>query len=179
MRLPIWRSDTTAHGVDAGAPGSISTPDRPERKELGHREFKRQLVEEDRAHAALVFDGDVAVAWAEYGPVEELPNIHHRKEWEQGLVRMPDYRITCLFVDRRCRRKGIAAVAARGALALIAAAGGGLVESYPHDLPPGKKTSASFLYNATRSMYGGARLHRVTLLRAESGGLAFGRARGH
>jgi len=128
-------------------------PDRPERKELGHREFKRQLVEEDRAHAALVFDGDVAVAWAEYGPVEELPNIHHRKEWEQGLVRMPDYRITCLFVDRRCRRKGIAAVAARGALALIAAAGGGLVESYPHDLPPGKKTSASFLYNATRSMY--------------------------
>jgi len=153
MRLPIWRSDTTAHGVDAGAPGSISTPDRPERKELGHREFKRQLVEEDRAHAALVFDGDVAVAWAEYGPVEELPNIHHRKEWEQGLVRMPDYRITCLFVDRRYRRKGIAAVAARGALALIAAAGGGLVESYPHDLPPGKKTSASFLYNATRSMY--------------------------
>jgi len=128
-------------------------PDRPERKELGHREFKRQLVEEDRAHAALVFDGDVAVAWAEYGPVEELPNIHHRKEWEQGLVRMPDYRITCLFVDRRYRRKGIAAVAARGALALIAAAGGGLVESYPHDLPPGKKTSASFLYNATRSMY--------------------------
>jgi hypothetical protein len=25
--------------------------------------------------------------------------------------------------------------------------------NYPHDLPAGKKTSASFLYNATRSMY--------------------------
>ncbi|HEY2174353.1 MAG TPA: GNAT family N-acetyltransferase [Mycobacteriales bacterium] len=128
-------------------------PDPPERKELGHREFKRQLVEKNRAHAALVFDDDVAVAWAEYGPVEELPNIHHRKEWEQGLERMPDYRITCLFVDRRYRRKGMAAVAVRGALAMIAAAGGGLVESYPHDLPPGKKTSSSFLYNATRTMY--------------------------
>jgi GNAT superfamily N-acetyltransferase len=128
-------------------------PDPPERKELGHREFKRQLVEADRAHAALVFDGDVAVAWAEYGPVEELANIHHRKEWEQGLVRRPDYRITCLFVDRDYRRKGTAAVAVRGALALIATAGGGLVESYPHDLPPGKKTSSSFLYNATRTMY--------------------------
>ncbi len=128
-------------------------PDPPERKTLGHREFKRRLVDEGRAHAALVFDGDVAVAWAEYGSVEELPNIHHRKDWEQGLVRMPDYRITCLFVDRRYRRKGMATVAVRGALALIGAAGGGLVESYPHDLPPGKKTSASFLYNATRSMY--------------------------
>ena len=38
-------------------------------------------------------------------------------------------------------------------VALIAAEGGGLVEAYPHDLPEGKKTSASFLYNATRTMY--------------------------
>jgi GNAT superfamily N-acetyltransferase len=128
-------------------------PDPPERREIGHRELKRRLVEEGRAHAALVFDGDEAVAWAEYGPVEELQNIHHRKEWEKGLVDMPDFRITCLFVDRRYRRAGMAAVAVRGALELIAAAGGGLVESYPHDLPPGKKTSSSFLYNATRTMY--------------------------
>ncbi len=128
-------------------------PDPPERKVLGNREFKRHLVAENRAHAALVFDGDIAVAWAQYGPVAELPNIHHRKKWEQGVVRMPDYRITCLFVDREYRRKGIAAVAVRGALALIGAAGGGLVESYPHDIPEGKKMSASFLYNATRTMY--------------------------
>ena len=124
-----------------------------ERRALGHREFKRRLVEADRAHAALVFVGDVAVAWAQFGTVPELWNIHHRKEWEQGVARMPDYRITCLFVDSGYRRGGMAAVAVRGALALIAAAGGGLVEAYPHDLPEGKKTSASFLYNATRTMY--------------------------
>ena len=128
-------------------------PEPPEARELGSREFKRQLVEQGRTHAALVFDGDVAVAWAQYGTVAELRNIHHRKEWEQGLEQMPDFRITCLFVDRRYRRKGIAAVAVRGALALISAAGGGLVESYPHDLPPGKKTSSSFLHNGTRAMF--------------------------
>jgi GNAT superfamily N-acetyltransferase len=126
-----------------------------ERRALGHREFKHQLVLAGRAHAALVFDGDAAVAWAQYGTVDEIQNIHHRKEWEQGLVRRPDYRITCLFVDRDYRRHGMASVAVRGALALISAAGGGLVESYPHDLPAGKKTSASFLYNATRTMYEG------------------------
>jgi len=128
-------------------------PDPPVRKALGNRGFKELMVKQGRAHAALVFDGDVAVAWAEYGPVDELPNIHHRKEWERTVTQMPDYRITCLFVDRRYRRKGMAAVAVRGALGLIAAAGGGLVESYPHDLPPDKKTSSSFLYNATRTMY--------------------------
>lgn len=124
-----------------------------ERRELGHRELKRRLVMAGRAHAALVLDGDTAVAWAQYGTVDELPNIHHRKEWERGLEQRPDYRITCLFVDRRYRRSGMASVAVRGALGLIADAGGGLVESYPHDLPPGTRTSASFLYNATRTMY--------------------------
>jgi hypothetical protein len=110
-----------------------------ERRALGNREFKRRLVEQGRTHLALVFAGDVAIAWAQYGTVEELPNIHHRKEWDQGVVRWPDYRITCLFVDRRCRRTRMAVVAVRGALALIAAAGGGLVESYPHDLPPTRR----------------------------------------
>jgi len=124
-----------------------------ERRAIGNREFKRRLVEAGRTHAAVVFDGDEAVAWAQFGPVDELPNIHHRKEWEQTATRRPDYRITCLFVDRRYRRQGMASVAVRGALAMIAAAGGGLVESYPHDLEPGKRVSASFLYNATRTMY--------------------------
>ncbi|MDQ2850312.1 MAG: GNAT family N-acetyltransferase [Actinomycetota bacterium] len=128
-------------------------PDPSERRQLGNREFKHYLVQQGRAHAALVFDGDVAVAWAEYGPVAELPNIHHRKQWEQEVITMPDYRITCLFVDRRYRRNGMASVAVRGTLALIGQGGGGLVESYPHDVPPGKKTSSSFLYNATRTMY--------------------------
>lgn len=128
-------------------------PDPPERRELGNRAFKKKAVDDGLAHAALVYDGDEAIAWAEYGTVEELPNIQHRKQWEAELVERPDYRITCLFVDRRYRRTGMAEVAVRGALALIAEEGGGLVESYPHDLPADKKISSSFLYNATRTMY--------------------------
>jgi hypothetical protein len=43
-------------------------------------------------------------------------------------------------------------VALQGALGLIARAGGGVVESYPHDTQ-GEKVSSSFLYNATRSLF--------------------------
>ena len=118
----------------------------------GNRALKERLVTEGKAHAALVFDGAVAVAWCEYGSPEELPNIYHRKEYEAGLDRLPDYRLTCFFVDRDYRRKGVAAVALRGALDLIAQAGGGVVEAYPQDTP-GKKVSASFLYSVTRSMF--------------------------
>ncbi|MCA9837345.1 MAG: hypothetical protein KC422_10520 [Trueperaceae bacterium] len=132
-------------------------PEPPERKELGNREFKKKFVEADKTHAALVFDGEEAIAWAQFGTVKELPNIHHRKQWEAESKELPDYRISCIFVDKRYRRKGLAAIAVRGALSLIAQQGGGLVEVYPHDLAEkkkaGKKVSSSFLYNATRTMY--------------------------
>ena len=108
-------------------------------------------MREGRAHAALVFDGDNVAAWCQYGSPVELPDIYHRKEYEANLQSLPDYRITCFFVGRGHRRKGIAGVALRGALDLIAQAGGGVVEAYPQDTP-GKKTSASFLYNGTRTI---------------------------
>jgi GNAT superfamily N-acetyltransferase len=128
-------------------------PDPPERREIGNKAFKQKLVDEGRSHAALVFDGDNAVAWAQYGTVEELPNIHHRKEWERTVAEPPDFRITCVYVDKHHRKTGLAAVAVKGALALIAEQGGGRVESYPHDIPPAKKMSSSFIYNGTRTMY--------------------------
>jgi len=118
----------------------------------GGRARKQQLVEAGRAHAALVFDGDQAVAWCEFGTPEELPNIYHRKEYEATLDTLPDYRITCFFVDRRYRRTGMAAIALRGALRLIGEAGGGVVEAYPQDIGD-KKVSASFLYNGTRRLF--------------------------
>lgn len=92
------------------------------------------------------------MAWCEYGTPEELPNIYHRKQYEAGLDRLPDYRRTCFFADRNYRRTGVAAVALRGARHLIAQAGGGVVEAYPPDTP-GKKVSAPLLYNGTRSLF--------------------------
>ena len=129
----------------------------PRRKDLGidveaGRPYKEFLVRQGRAHAALVFDGDVAVGWCQFGTPAELPSIFHRKEYEAGLASLPDYRLTCIFVDRNHRRGGVAAVALDGALGLIARAGGGVVEAYPQDTA-GKKVPSSFLYSGTRDMF--------------------------
>jgi hypothetical protein len=118
----------------------------------GNRALKERLVHEGRAHAALVFDGDVAVGWCEFGSCEELPNIYHRKQYDAEADLYPDYRITCFFVDKGYRRTGTATLALHGALQLIAKAVGGVVEGYPHDTA-GKKKTASFLYNGTRHQF--------------------------
>ena len=103
--------------------------------------------------AALVVDGDEAIAWCEYGTPEELPTIHHRKQYEAELDVLPDYRLTCLFIDKEYRRRGLSHLALEGALDLIAKAGGGIVEGYPQDLPDGRRVNNSFLYNGTRALY--------------------------
>jgi GNAT superfamily N-acetyltransferase len=117
-----------------------------------NRELKERLVRAGRAHAALVFDGDVAVGWAEFGSCAELPNIYHRKQYDEETELRPDYRITCLFTDKRYRRRGVSAMALQGAVDLIAQAGGGVVEGYPH-LPGERRLSSSFLYNGTKAVY--------------------------
>lgn len=130
-------------------------PDCAERGQTaeGNKVLKKRWVDEGIAHAALVYDGDRAVAWAEYGSPDELPNIHHRKEYLVTAGRLPDYRVTCILVERARRGEGLAAVALRGAVRLIAHAGGGLVEGYPHDTGGVRKKNSSFLYNGTRAMY--------------------------
>jgi GNAT superfamily N-acetyltransferase len=125
-------------------------PEEKERTYDANRALKCRLVEEGRAHAALVYDGDEAVAWAQYGSPEELPNIYHRKQYLEELDVLPDYRITCIFVDKRHRRRGLSALALQGALDQIAAAGGGTVEGYPHD-NAGKRKSV--LYDGTRALF--------------------------
>ena len=130
-------------------------PDGPERGQgyEGNRRLKRTYVEQGRAHAALVFDGDQAVAWCQYGTPEELPNMKHRKDYESAGDPLPDYRLTCIFIDRDYRRKGLTWIALNGALDLIARAGGGVVEGYPQDLSDGRRVGNSFLYSSTRALY--------------------------
>jgi ribosomal protein S18 acetylase RimI-like enzyme len=115
------------------------------------REHKKQLVQQDRAHAALVFDGDLVVGWCQYGSPAELPGITHRKEVELPERPVSDYRLGCFLVDRRHRRRGVAEAALAGVLDLIAQAGGGIVEAYPFDTTD-RTVSGSFLYNGTRDM---------------------------
>jgi ribosomal protein S18 acetylase RimI-like enzyme len=117
-----------------------------------YRAMKEARVREGRAHAALVFDGPNAVGWCQFGPTAELPNIRSKKTYEEGLRKLPDWRITCFFIDRERRGEGIATLALRESLRYIAQLGGGTVEAYPEDYT-GQKVSCSFLCSGTLGMF--------------------------
>jgi GNAT superfamily N-acetyltransferase len=127
-------------------------PGEGKRGAAAYRAMKEARVQEGRAHAALVFDGPDAVGWCQFGSPSELPNIRSKKAYEEDLRKLPDWRITCFFIDRERRGEGIATLALREALRYIADLGGGMVEAYPEDYTH-EKTSSSFLCSGTLRMF--------------------------
>ena len=152
---PAFARLVEKHGGIFGGCWCISfhlQPGEEKRGAAAFRAMKEARVREGRAHAALVFDGSNAVGWCQFGSPEELPNIRSRKAYEQGRGTLPDWRITCFFIDRERRGEGIAARALREALRDIAQLGGGTVEGYPEDYT-GERTSSSFLCSGTLRMF--------------------------
>lgn len=131
---------------------------------VSYRDIKKERVFTDRAHAALVFDEDgLAQGWCQYGSAEELSNIKHRRAYEKDAPPLPDWRITCFWVDKRHRGQGIARLALEGALAQIAERGGGLVEAIP-EVTEGRVAQGRFLFSTSVELfekYGFERVRQV------------------
>ena len=118
-----------------------------------NRAEKQARVWAGTAQAALVFDAEICLGWAQFGAVEDLPRIKNRKEYDKGrgTDALPDWRITCFYVEPAARGRGIADAALSGALDLIGLLGGGIVEGYPDAVDA--RTSASFLFHGTTGSF--------------------------
>jgi len=115
------------------------------------RTLKEQLVRAGEAHAALVFEADRVQGWCQYGGPDEL-GLKHLREYLKDPPPPADWRITCIFVDKRHRGQGIARTALDGALAQIAAAGGGRVEAISETVS-GRDAQGRFLFSATVELF--------------------------
>jgi GNAT superfamily N-acetyltransferase len=107
--------------------------DRQKADRLNHS-YKETLVMQGKSHAILVYDGERPVGWCQYGAKEELPRIDAGRGYrkvEPLTSKKKLWRITCFFVDREYRGKGVARTGLKRALESIQKQGGGIVEAYP------------------------------------------------
>ena len=118
-------------------------------RHLNYRDVKRERVSTGRAHAALVVDSSGrAQGWCQFGSPDELSNIKHKRAYDKDPPPVPDWRITCIFVDKGHRGRGISRLALDGALHEIVRAGGGLVEAIS-EVTVGRAAQGRFLFSAT------------------------------
>lgn len=120
---------------------------------LDRRAIKEERVRSGRTHSSLVLDEHgVAQGWCQWGSLEELPNIKHKRVYLNDPPSEPDWRITCFYVDTKHRSQGVARAALGGAVEQIARAGGGLVEAIP-EVTDGRQAQGRFLYSATVELF--------------------------
>jgi GNAT superfamily N-acetyltransferase len=116
------------------------------------RTLKEQLVRAGRAHAALVFDSQGrAQGWCQYGGPNEL-ELRHDRAYRVDPPPPARWRIACIFVDKRHRGQGIARAGLQGALAQIAAAGGGRTEAIS-ETTADRQAQGRFLFSATVELF--------------------------
>jgi len=119
----------------------------------GNRAAKREHVRRGSVHQVLVYDGADCVGWCQYGSPAELPNIKNRKAYDAGVTDLPDWRIGCVFTDRRHRGEGVARAAVTAALAAIREAGGGLVEAYPEQVAGRPAQRGAYFHTGPESLF--------------------------
>ena len=118
-----------------------------------NRDAKQAHVQAGTVHQVLVYDGDACVGWCQYGPPAEIASIKNPKAYEAELSELPDWRIGCIFTDRRLRGRGIARAAVAAALTAIEQAGGGLVEAYPEQVEGRPPQRGAFLHTGPEDLY--------------------------
>lgn len=159
------------NGVQAGCwcmfyhrPGPIQDLGR-QSWEGRNRRDQKALIERRRSHGILVYAGEQAVGWCQYGPAGELPRIDSGRNYRK--LKLPEtgklWRITCFFVDREFRHKGVAELALRAALAAIVKRGGGVVEAYP-----ATEANAVAVWFGTVGMFRRERFRKVAQLGASN-----------
>jgi GNAT superfamily N-acetyltransferase len=132
------------NGVQAGCwcmfyqrPRPLSGLTLGQRERRNHKD-KELLVKRGLAHGIIVYSNRDPVGWCQYGPKEELTRIDNGRNYpklklDQGRKKEKKiWRITCFFVDKEHRRKGVAKLALKAALISIKERwGGGIVEAFP------------------------------------------------
>jgi len=92
----------------------------------------RQVVKNGPPPGLLAFEGDLAVGWCQLTPREALPQM--ARNWRLKRVDdVPVWSISCLYVRKGYRRKGITRVLIEAAVKTARRAGAPAVEAYPFD----------------------------------------------
>lgn len=92
----------------------------------------RKVVTQDPPPGLIAFDGDSAVGWCQLTPRDSLPWLD--RTWRLRRVDdVPVWSISCFYVRKGYRRRGVTSALIAAALQAAKAAGAPALEAYPLD----------------------------------------------
>jgi GNAT superfamily N-acetyltransferase len=128
----------------------VTSKEFDERHGAGLRRDLHRLVDAGPEPGLLAYVDGVPAGWVAVAPRDEYPRLDRSPKLRR-LDDRPVWSITCFTIDRRHRRRGVAAVLLDAAVDFARERGAEVVEAYPIDTAGGKRSSE--LYTGTLAMF--------------------------
>lgn len=117
----------------------------------GNKQFLKSLVEDGVEPGLLAYDGDTPAGWIALAPRSEYSTLA-RSRVLKPVDDQPVWSITCFFVSRSHRRKGLTGQLVSAAIEYARSRGASILEAYPVD-PRGDKKPDVFVYTGLLSTF--------------------------
>lgn len=152
-----WRAFEQLFGVSGACGGCWCMWWRVPKKEFdagkgeGNRARMRQLVRDGVEPGVIALDGDEAVGWCALAPRADYPRLASSRVL-RPLDDAAVWSVTCLFVKKEWRRRGVTPLLLREACSFAKARGATIVEGYPTD-PKSGRTADAFAFTGLPSSF--------------------------
>jgi GNAT superfamily N-acetyltransferase len=113
-----------------------------------NKEALRRIVRRGAPSGLIAFDGDLAVGWCQLTPRDALPRLE-RMWWFERVDDLPVWSISCFFVRRSYRQKGVMTELIVAAMKAAKRARAPALEAYPVDTRAPKSSSNTFVGTAS------------------------------
>ncbi|HEX9053973.1 MAG TPA: GNAT family N-acetyltransferase [Gemmatimonadales bacterium] len=99
-------------------------------KGRGNRDALRRLVARGATPGLLAYAGGAPVGWCAVAPREAYPRLERARVLKR-IDDRPVWSVVCLFVAKKCRRRGVSVALLEAAAAFAASRGARILEGYP------------------------------------------------
>ncbi len=117
----------------------------------GNRQAMQAIVDSGEIPGILGISRGQPVAWCSVAPRDHFPALR-RSRIMKTLDELPVWSISCLFVERQYRRKGLSTQMIKAAVDYVKKKGGSIVEAYPVE-PRKDKMPDAFAWTGLASAY--------------------------
>jgi GNAT superfamily N-acetyltransferase len=117
----------------------------------GNRQAMKGIVNSGEVPGILAYSQQQPVAWCSVGPRENFPALE-RSRILKKIDDQPVWSITCFFVEKSRRKKGLSVQILKAAVDYAAKQGGRIVEGYPVE-PIKEKTADAFVWTGLASAF--------------------------
>jgi GNAT superfamily N-acetyltransferase len=119
----------------------------------GAKEAFKNLIQKGKAHGMLAFAGNEPIGWGSFGPRIDFPCLARIRAYKRDDI-SDVWSVTCFFIDRKWRGKGLARGLLTASVEAMKKRGVKIVEGYPMiTTRDGRRLSAGMTWRGPRKIF--------------------------